>query len=434
MKQNTCLFTFQREGCKNFNSSDYYKFSTEIWSAIYKELLQNEKDLEFIALDVLTAVINKLSDIEENSFKDYLKNIIDTTKGNLLPDSKLFDTSCKILLHISKACKQSASFTIKEIVPILTNTLKIAANADQKAKILQILVCFFKTYFNLFNSTSEELNPVPVLCMESVVSKDVKLQTTGLQCLAIIAKNIPQEIRLLLYENLKLILVQTQAENLRKAAVYALETFADSFPKEIQENVIAQIKYHDLISLRLYLNAIGYLAAKINFTEIVLPIMVENSLKTIQESTVAFACLREVLERENTNDFIRDFIVYNLQYVPKVTEWAVGNLSTANPNENEDIFRDISAVLSLLIGDLNSEKQKEIVGQEYTKILELFESSKIVVVVLLNGLLLRIKRDIADDFVVGNLVEVCNNAQAGFVQDMAVQILANTVNKVSNGK
>lgn len=328
------------------------------------------------------------------------------------------------MLSAAKANYKSSEFVIKEIVPILTNTYALASLTEEKVKILEALVGFLNTC----NRNTEELNPVPAYCLEAIISGDSILQSAGLQGLTIIHNFAPIDIRKSLYKALKTLLTSPQSNNLRKTALTCFERYATQYEAEIKELVQEMCSNGHCLSL--YLDSLGYLAKNPSFTKDVLAVITDCCKKSMEEAQVSFSCLRRVLEREADNDGIY-YCLGDMNFVSDVVDWMLQNSDTV---EHKNLLKDVSKTLNLLVGSLNDEKQKIVVSNEYSKIEASFKRKELPALVLLNGLLLRIRRDFATQEILNILLEIAVDSQEEFKQDMAVKLLANILNKTENSE
>lgn len=436
------LRELQKQGCKVFTISEYAKHSIEIWSLIYKELL-NSTDLNVIQLcfDTLSAFIQKLSQGDREFFRDFLRNITDTTKGNLLPDGKLFEATSKILLQIAKASQLSADFVIREIAPILTNTHNITKTPTLRAKLLRILVSFRKVYAELFpgknNTDIRELDEVCTLCVCSLNSDNLELQIVGLQSIASIIDSLPYEQRMHVYCYLRIKLLQPHEKSLRDTLLLCFNALAVRYTEEIQVCLLRDMAPKDLQSLYLYLNTLGTIAYLQELTDLVLPILTSYCLKSVEESEIAFSCLREVLLPEKRERFITSYLIERLNFIEDVKLWIIANLQQISVVNNQKLLENIAFVLMSLMGDLNEVEQNRIVQSEVERILDEFKkTSSFTFIILLNGLFVRIRNDYSlIDSVVEDLLKISLKlSESKFVHDTSVQFLANILNKSSSGK
>lgn len=420
---------------------DYIQHSTETWSLIYKELL-NSTDINIIAacFDTLSAFICKLSQGDERFFKEFLKNITDTTKGNLLPDGRLFETSARILIHIAKASKRSARFVVKEIVPILTNTYNITKTPAHKVKLFKALVGFFKAYSDVNPGDImeiPELSEIPTICADTLSCGDLELQTAGVNSLALITYSIPRTIREFVYAKLNVLLLQPQESNLRNALLLCIKALAECYPEEVQQNVLNRMTPTDRLSLYLYLDALGNIACLRQFQNSILPILTNYCLKNTDEADVAFSCIKTVLTKEQCDDLIVSYLNDKLNFIHSATSWVFENLHNIDVVQNQKLLENIGCIFMSLIGNLSETKQNEIVQPEAERILHLFkQTDSFILIVLLNGLLVRIRNNVVPcNTIVEDLLRISlKHSSISFIHDTSVQFLANILNKTSDGE
>lgn len=285
------LFIFEAEGCKTFEVPFYIQHSTDIWSQIQREVLNfNDQELEEIALKTLEIVINKLSHAADDIFKKILCDITDTLKGNLLPHMKLFIPSCKILYHVAKASKTSADYVVFEVVPMLINTYNITMTTSHQVMVFKNLIDFVRVYIDVHENDditeTEHLKMIPNLCLKAALHKEDEMRSVSFQSLSLLTKSLPTETRKCFYENIRMLLVMQRSDLMNDSFLKCFKAMAQTYSEEIQNYVLKDIKINDLESLKVYLDSLIAIADQEEFTEFVLLVFIENSLKDINTAQI----------------------------------------------------------------------------------------------------------------------------------------------------
>ncbi|KAG5892829.1 hypothetical protein JTB14_032423 [Gonioctena quinquepunctata] len=400
---------------------------------LLKEIFNNNcaPGIKTECLRTLSDVINKISqDDEFEQYKDVLKNIIDTLKGNLLPESKLFGSSAQVLVHAALGSRNASNYVAEEIVPLLMNIYLMAGNPDQKTVMLKALVdmtkCFLKYHKSLDNQDNiPELSKVPLLCLESLNNIDCRIninyQEVGFDSLAALAHCLSPEVRSKLYAHLRTSILTIDQPDLRTSMLECLKTMATCYGDELKERVFLDI-HSDPRVVDKVLHAQCFLVNLNGYRDFVI-----NSFLTCitneEFSSVALKNLRALLDKQVDQRNLSAALIQK-GLVDTLIE-----LSSSHSNSQETLI-NISKVLKLLIGPQSSETQTKIVDEHLEQLYDKTVSSKINLI-LLDGMVSTLRKDIQVDY---KVLELCLDIAIGQVDEVretAVQLLANLINKRS---
>lgn len=410
-----------------------------IWSLIYKELLQcNDNELETACLNTLTTYIAKLSTNNDNTFKLHLNDIIDTLKGNLLPDSKLFEVTTKILLHIAKASQPSADIIAKSVIPILTNTYNITVTPSSQARILKVLVEFSKAFNDVFNGIGgpdvEELKQIPVLCVAALTDKNYEVMEIGWNSINAVVNALSEPLRESLFETVMTNIVELQTSNLRELILVCFKTLAINFPEDVENRIIGKVNLSTSTDLLLYLEALGRITIHKRFVKVVLPIVMKYCSGTVDEANAALHCLRDVLEKQESNEKLMIYLIEDLRAVNVIVDWLIQNVTSISVEQHRQLLENISVVLCILVGFLTKQEQEALLGQRIPQLIRCYEEfPSAIYIAPLGGLILRIHRDISvQKQTIDLILKITFKGKCNYVSYMCIELLANIVNKAAD--
>lgn len=360
-------------------------------------------EIEQACLKTLTAVMKKISD--DPILQTTVKNIADTLKGNLFPDSKLFQPSTKLLLSVALASSNAANLITKEIAPILINMYNIVTIPTQKISILRVSAELFKIYTR-FHKISDcgEVSQVPILCLKA--SRDHgDISQVAFYCLSDISGKLPENIRILVYDNLKKMMEVSQD----KAILKCLESLAEKYPEEVNSHLLGNTETYN----QFYLDALCTLVHLDFFTEIIIDKILSYMIKDLN-SVIVF--LEKILIKHENH-----YRIYKMLNKRNVISLLIESALTNNINDVT--FEKISFILKTLISKMSRDEQIEIIQKELPK-----TKNNIF---LLDGILSHVRRDVEINYdILNDLNEVVNSDRKNIV----VQLIANIINKCQDGK
>ncbi|CAH1154680.1 unnamed protein product [Phaedon cochleariae] len=407
------------EGCRTFDSSLYLEKAPEISSQLQKEIFSNPtSDIKSLCLETMTATINKISS-QADACEDISRNIVDTLKANLIPDSRFYQPSEDILYHVALASENSSKCVAKEIVPVLANMYVITSTMDKKLFTLRTLVKITKAYLKYHTSLNTQEIPdiakVPILCVEAMNSNGIS-RKIGCDSLTAMVQNLPQEVRLKLYQYLRTG-IHSPSENadLKKSELECLKNLASHYPSEVKLNVFEEDSKNSSI-----LNSLTILVNLKEFRDFVIEHFI-NFLQNVETIPFTLDSMKDLLEREQSNkELIQAFLDKNLLDI-LIALALREDLTATLPN--------VSRILKLLIGPLDVSLQNEILERHLKVVYEKSARCHIYLIVL-DGLVSALRRDIQVCYEVLELaLEISLLSQDGDVQKVAVQLLANLINK-----
>lgn len=407
----------------------YQENSIQIWTQIYKELLHsnNDSELESVCLDTLSAYIAKLSTGDETPFKLHVKDVIDTLKGNLLPDAKLFEITSKVLLQITNATQAAADLTRKEILPILTNTYNITKTSTHQVKLLKVLVSFAKILNDVFGGNVEEQEQICILTVAALTHNDVELKITAWKSIEVI--ELPESLKQCVFVNMKNSITQPLEAKLREALLVCFKTLAVKYPDNIKSDVIEKVEINNLVALHFFLEALGRITTYKQFVKTVFPIFMRYCLGSVEEAEIAFACLNMVLEK---NSEVVTYLNENEEAIKQIAKWIFQNEIIV---EKRKLLESVSGVLKFLVASLGKQSQENLLVAEVDQIIQRNkEKPNVIQVVLLNGLLLRLHPDINVSREISDAVFALafDSHSLDYINEICVQLFANILNKTKD--
>lgn len=411
--------------------------ATRIWSQLQKEVFSDVNNaIKMECLNTLTAVINKISQSEKENFNTVLNNIASTLKGNLLPDSKLFEPSISILLHTALGSQESSVYITKEIIPLLTNTFVISHDPTQKAALLKALVQFAKAYLKYNNEKiyikNDHFDNVPLLCLKASTEAENNLRLTGFESLADLAEILSLDVRLSLYKHLHCVIItEPELTDVRTSILNCLKNVSILYPNEISEHVLYKSKIADPFVLNLYLNALCVIATLDYFKDIVTDCLMAYCVDDVELATIALKNVKDLLNRECNNADILELFIQR-KTINKLVEYALMNIHTNN-DRTIKLLQYTSCVLKILIGCQDFDVQKEMISNQIN-VINSYEHCEELYVLLLDGLLSRVRKGLlfeASMFAFLTKTSLVNNDI--LIRDVSVQLLANLINKHPDG-
>lgn len=281
---------FQKLGCLSYESETYYQNSIEIWAQLQKEIFASSDDqLRGQCLDTLTHVMAKLSQGDRKNFENTVLDIVDTLRGNLLPDSRLFHQSSSILLSIAKASALSGRLVAESVGPLMENTLKITPDLQQKATLLHTLMEFFRA-----NGAESLRDCCFSLCAQAILSSDPHLAAEGFTGFATLAGGVSAVAR----EGFLLSLHQAAVAPLPAALNLAVHHSLRKVSKEFPDEVKLRVLHNEALSggaLEAYLSAVAELVDLENFQNSIMETFIKYSIGDLEGSAVALRQLRDLL-------------------------------------------------------------------------------------------------------------------------------------------
>ncbi|GLV44032.1 Mms19 [Carabus blaptoides fortunei] len=391
------------ESCNHFDVSVYEQHIQDIWNILQKDALTStDAELEEVRLQAISAVIYRLSKSENTTlFKDTIFNLYDSLRLNLRPDTKLFIPSSKILYAAARASKESCDSIVQPIVLLLSNQYNLTTNPAHQEILLRTLMEFVIGYVKLFEVNNiidvDMLKEVPVLCLEATRHPENGVRVIGFESIGRIAKTLPLNIRENVYELLKYEMIIEEPELVRNSLLKCLKIFASLYKDEITDKILSsKINVTDTMTLELYLETLCSIVSEKSFLDRILPEILDHCTgESIDTSKISIKCLRKLLEENSNNDDIQNYLYVKCKILEKMTSWI---LSLIKDNKSDfQLLDDTSTILKTVIGYQDRNEQQNIIETYLSEILTSYKlngHTQDKVIILLDGLLLRLRPDV----------------------------------------
>lgn len=383
-------------------------------------------DVEIALLCTLKTIIKKIS--LDPILQETLKDICDTVKGNLLPDSKLFDCSTKFVFAIAEASEQSSSFVCQEIAPILLNLYKITKNVKHKTAYLIILVNLFHIFHRYHEKTDVlELKSVPTLCLKVCIEEqDGGYKIAALESLGRISKFLPLDVRICLYDNFRLLLITPFENNIRNTILTSLKQISLNFPEEVTSQLLKKIIIDDNpATLRLYFEVLTTLAPSDNFTNYTIDTLLDYMSN---EPSLVIKSLKKLLETNVHHETIQSELI-DRNIVAKLIDF------TLNQSDDSkiplEVLLEINAILKYIMTHLDEIKQIEVVREHFDKITQNHE--RISYIFVLEGLLNRLRQNFTPAYQILDILTE-KALKGDLIGNISCQLVSNLINKCHDGK
>lgn len=366
----------------------------------------------------------------EEEFRKFLCDVLDSLKGNLLPEMKQYKSSIKILLHIAQGSQISSDFIVTEISPILVNTVSIAS-VQYKPIILEALVIFVQTYLtqNKTTDTKKILEPVISLCFQSMADYNDDLRKQVFDSFSVLAQYLPEDVRKILYKAVIKYLVTPETSSVRIAFNNCLLELSKHYGNEVKE-FISDVTINDNESLDIYLTSLCNLATLEDFRIILANILVKYINQNADSACIVTKNLNRLLqiEQDNTEHLL---VYFEKNFIGILIDFCINHISDVKVQET---LLDVAAVIKILIGCQESFSQKIILDHWLNKLATDIETNESFVI-LLDGLLSRLNRDVQIDYgLIEKLCMLTVNSGNDRNKEVAVQLLANVLSKKDIGK
>lgn len=406
--------------------------SYKIWSQLQKEIFTSTKvNLQQQCLETLTIVVNKMSEGGEAEFKKFVHDVLDTLKGNLLPEMKQYQASIWILLHIARGSQICSSLIITEIAPIMINTFSIAP-VQYKPVILNALVNLTKTHLTQIQNLEgiKLLDNVVSVCFQSMLDPNEALRREVFDSFSLLAPYLSEDIRKLLYKIVSTYLVKIENNSVRVAFNNCLLELSKHYQNEMEDVILKVTIGGEAASLDIYLTSLCTLITLDNLRKIIANIFVKYIIENTELACIAIRILNRFLEKEqNKPEYLLVFLEKNL--VGILIEFCITHLSNTNV---QTILLDVSSSIKILIGCQDSLTQKIILDHWLSQLSNGIEKHESFVL-LLDGLVSRLNRDVETDCdLTHKLFKIAVSGQEDRNKRTAEQLLANIINKRDIGE
>lgn len=380
--------------------------------------------------ETLTKVINKMSQGYEEQFKNFLRDILDTLKGNLLPEMKQYQDSVKIILCISRGSAISAAIIMTEIVPILINTFSIAP-VEYKPTILKAVIDFSESFLrqnNQVNQTNEH-DTVLSLCFQSVSDQNENLRKEVFNSFNILAFYLPEDIRKLLYKIISQHIVISDTNAVKNAFNEMLLNLSTHHGNEIEE-IVSKVSITDSVSLDIYLTCLCKLATLDRFRGFTINTFIKLMVVNTEFACIVIKHIRNLVDaKQDHAEYLAAFNENNL--IGILLEFSLKHISETRIRE---ILSQVAFIIQILLGCQDSLNQRAILDHWMKQLCTGLDTEDSFVI-LIYGLVLRLNREIEIDWeFIKKFFSLSLNGKDETSRNVAAQLLANIVNKKTLGE
>lgn len=357
---------------KAFKKSDIESHFTTIWSTLKIELLPGtSKDVTFAALNTLQELIKNVA-IDDVVCRNLMTTIFDTIQESLADvDARLFIPSTAVALVCARGNQLAAKLVSNKVLPIFLTQIRIHSD-----KIIQRCTLIdFVTKFLVVCDENGKLNEMIdatiidtiqrelLLCILDTQSNQ-DLLVAGLHSLTRISGVISKDNRLTVYAAIN---KYSNQEDATIDVKPLLKAFAQTYPDEVQENVVSHLMNETDCSknLKMANNVFETLCVLINA-----PSLRDEVLKFIFKSIfdgtnemqlLALDNLRKLLEATESNEVINEL---SIKY--SIVDEFVKFVQTNNTLSSDSLYQ-ISIILRLVVKSFDVNAQQEIVKKYLAK-------------------------------------------------------------------
>nr|CAI5857933.1 unnamed protein product [Callosobruchus analis] len=259
-----------------------------------------------------------------------------------------------------------------------------------------------------------------MIFLKAAVEGDRMLQEKGYDYLGQLAQHLPDEVRAVLYNNIRTLIINND-----NMMLDSLKGLAEAYPEETKMYVLYKTELNSAPAVASYLNCLSYIINLQHFTKLVVDKLFEYFQKP-EYTAIAVDCMKSLLLREQANhNVLADFIRNDA--VDKLVHFSLEQI--CHKSADEEMLLKISAILKILLGLQESDIQKNIL-QKHLEQIETQLQQREIAVILLDGLLLRLNNDIDISYdVMDVLTNLAMKSRSDTVIDVCLKLLANLLNK-----
>lgn len=404
-----------------------------------------DPEIEEAYLKTLNTLMHKVS--YAKNFMDYLNMEINTLKPFLIPTHPHFEKSINLLISIALSSKYAAEKIIVSVVPLMINTYLITSEIEDEIKIFQQIYKIIEKLSDCIGDNNNIRQTVVEQCLKTSIKKNPELQRLGFDCLATIVKMMNEFERGCMYTNLKVLLIELNVNKKVQNSIFnSLKVACMFYPEEVEnailKNLSSEIFDHNALSIQkipLYFNALSYIVDNEFFTRKVLLTIISSFSKNYYFYGCCIKNLKHIVDNEKDQK-ISTILFTDFQILNKIIEYFYIHLIDTDivpENTNliplNEILENVNTLLKSLISIKNLDYDNikihidEIIGK-------FKQTNDHFLFVLLNGFLCRLQNInfVTDDFI-DDLLEVVFCCKEPYVHCYCVQLLANIINKKSEG-
>lgn len=414
-----------KKGCNVFYLQTYVDNFYKIWAQIQKEIFSSSNTkVKEECLELLSLVVNKISQEKLNKVEILVNDVLRTLKGNLFPEHKHNRDTVKILIHIVKGSESSSTIIISQIIPILLNMFSIAPS-NNKVIILKSIVDLMTSYLNhnMKIEQNKELDVVLSLCSQSISDENHNLRSEVFDSISTLAPFLIDDQRKLVCKCVSVYLVTPETESVRNAFNNLLIVLYKYFPDEI-EDIISNVSINNPDELDLYLTSLCSLAVWDRIWNTLGNIFINFFNRNIGMSCIVINKITFLIKHEHKYSQFLNFL-YEKKIIHILLEFCINNKDITVYN----ILPAVSFIIKNIIGCQDSLTQKTTIDCWYKQLtydLEMGEDN----IVLLDGLISWLNKDVEINFdLTDKLYEISIRSENHRNKDISAQLLANIINK-----
>lgn len=428
---------FQKYGCKTFPEDIYLNNITTLWFLIKKDFFNTttEEEVRQACLSCLAAILKKIStEGSKNGFCEHLENEIKTLSGQLLPNNNNFALNIQFLCCIGTAHPVASKLIVNDVLLQMINACTMTETIENKLEI-------FKQFSLLVDAltsdikTNETIRKSAVhVCLNATTHENILIKSAGFEALSLLNEILDKSEREQIYGSLQILLLSKHPIMLRKQILNFFYKLTVTYTEDI-EPYITNIKAYNIQENELLLDALNIIVTIKYFTSLVLDKIMRYFTTNIRDVTLACKCLKTCL---NKNDVLEEIYLHlqNSKLSENLVNCFINVLDDIKLPEHIEFLQDVNYILQVFTNRTNhlqtNNKHIELVEAVYNK----YETSKNpVLMVLLNGLITHLKVHSFDiEGFVNILTKSSIESKCSYMHSYAVELLANIINKIDNGK
>ncbi|XP_022919595.2 MMS19 nucleotide excision repair protein homolog [Onthophagus taurus] len=404
------------------------KYSTAIWAPLHKEILSPQtKIVENKALKALSSFMKCVCKEKSDTLvTNLIRSMIDNVKGNLTPDSKLFEPSLKIILESASASEMVLEQILKNITPLWIDFYKLTPNVDYKTIILDVLsdlsVINFKSEVRISTCQIFEL------LLTALMAGNLNLKLESLKCFKKIAQFCPDNVRKVLFESFNVLLNEIDID--KEVLMDCFKEYAKFYPEETK-NLIISLKTG---KVDVYLNVLG---GVLNIKELLLVSVEELCSFTLindkEISKIGLNIFQKAL-CESENNGLGNYL-NQINFPLKLTNWfLIDYLSEENDQNHQydaDLMDNLWMILFKIVSKLDKYEQIK-VSKEIFDVIQLKRIEDVFVIYF--GILIGLEEvQINDENFFKSILKVAVQTENNYVNEILSKLIGNLVNKSQNG-
>ncbi|RZF43230.1 hypothetical protein LSTR_LSTR009034 [Laodelphax striatellus] len=443
-----------KEGFKSvWNSANVEPHLTDIWTALKRELIPGNADLEVrcSASETLSELLKLFSRQRPALLTSFLSDILASTCG-LLSDTRLslYSPAVDLLEVAAKASELACKQVVSNIIPKILITKK--GETHNEATTINTLILFVKASIQHnqdFDIGSDVWSPVAEMIINSANIQNPSCRLSAYNGLIVLAAYLTQTQRTVIYDGCEDAL--TSDERVKIKCIELLKKLARIHPNEIMEKVVdTKLKLtsnkdtnHEMQDWQT--EALCGLVILPDFVNPVCALLLDLIDNKPKSAPKIISCLRNLLtdsELMESGDQVLEVICRLC--LKRLVEWWLEGFHKVDSNKQNATLLDIAVVIENLVKAQSSQLQAEVVcplietvilprgaegdGSNYK---DLFKKSKHSVIIL-QALLGYVRPNVLIKNwlpLTTSLADVSFSEKDPLIRDSASELLATLINK-----